>query len=615
VLVVALLVAAMTLIGAVSASAGSRQHQKKRADTVFKNGFIYTVNGHGSVAKAVAVRNGKIIYVGSNQGARAFVGARTEVVDLHGKMMMPGLGDGHTHLQQYVACDMGYQGGTVDAILAKIKAALLSEAQAQYLKTNYVLTASSFVSGAVLPAGTVLTRDMLDRLSKDPSEDPMGTGTTRPIRVSDADFHKFYLNSKAITNAGITRDTATPPGSFIGHDENGEPNGAFSDYRPAQPIGDAAPQPENANYLGKLASMQKYNRVGVTMLFQALGNPSDLAVWKSLADDGVLTARVNQSLSADWVRGETDAAVLKSQIDTLNAARKTYNGYANPKSPGRLTVDTAKVFADGVAEYPAQTAAMLKPYNVNTGTEENPVWTPGLLTGEDPSVSDATLGFKMLDAARWSIHVHAIGNRSARETLDNFAAMTKANRSWDRRDTITHLQFVDPADWKRFGRLGVVASMQLQWSGRDSYSVDGVEGFIDQDVLDTMYPARSLMKNGAVLAAGSDWPVDPLNPFNQIMVAVTRENAEDPAAGKYAGANNYKEHLTLAQALRMSTMGTAYQLHLDRTTGSIQVGKQADLIVLDRNLFKIPAMEINQTSVLLTMVGGKVVWQDTETAL
>lgn len=161
--------------------------------------------------------------------------------------------------------------------------------------------------------------------------------------------------------------------------------------------------------------------------------------------------RINQSMLCPWVRGATDPSFLQSQIDVINAARAQYNGYSSPSSPGTLTMDTAKVFADGVAEFPAQTAAMLEPYNVNTGTPENPVWVPGLLRGPDPTVDDATLGFKMLDANHWSIHVHAIGNRAVRKILDNYAAIQKANRRWDRRDVMVHIEFVDPADMPRFG--------------------------------------------------------------------------------------------------------------------------------------------------------------------
>ena len=552
------------------------------------------------------------------------VGRHTNVIDLHGRMMMPGIEDSHMHGQGFVACEMDYSGGTEDQILARIRDALLREDQLPLLKTNDVLDCEHFLSNAVVPAGTVLTRDWLDRLSKDPSSgDPMATGTTRPIVVHEADYHRFYVNSIAIDNAGITAATVAPLGAFIGHYGAdapagylpGDPNGAFSDYHSAT-FGDPAPQPANVNYLGKLADLQKLARAGVTSIFQASGDPSDLPVWKQLADDGKLTVRVNQSMLTQWVRGETDPAAIQEQIDTINAARAQYNGYSSPNSPGSLTVDTAKIFADGIAEFPAQTAAMLEPYNINVGTPENPVWVPGPSRGPDPTVDDATLGFIMLDANRWNIHVHCIGNRSTRATLDNFAAMRKANRRWDRRDAMVHLEFVDPADRARFGKLGVVANMQLQWAGRDVYTVDGVEGYIDQDVLDGTYPARSLLRGGAVLAQGSDWPVDPLNPFLQIMVAVTRENIPNPAMGKYGGTLLYDtEHLTLPQALRMPSMGSAYQLHQDKVNGSIQVGKFADLIVLDQNLVKIPPMQIGGTNVLLTMIGGTVVWQDPDNPL
>jgi predicted amidohydrolase YtcJ len=616
-LLVALVLVAVMLVP-MTASA-----MRKCADTVIKNGFVYTVENHGcssnvQTAQAVAILKGKIIFVGTDCAAKKYIGPHTEVIDVHGKMVMPGLEDGHFHGQGFVACDMGYSGGTEDQILAKIRDALLRDDQSPLLKTNDVLDCYYFLSSAMLPAGSVLTRDMLDRLSKDPSQDPFGTGTTRPIVVHEADFHKFYANSTAIDNAGITATTVAPEGSFIGHYGAdapapflpGDPNGAFSDYTPPQPFGDSAPQPANADYLGKLSDLQKLNQAGVTSGWQALGSPTDLPVWKQLADDGKLTMRINQSMFTPWVRGATDRSFLQSQIDVINAARAQYNGYSSPNSPGTLTVDTAKIFADGVAEFPAQTAAMLEPYNINEGTAEAPVWVPGTLRGPDPTVDDATLGFKMLDKNHWNIHVHAIGNRAVRATLDNFAAIKKANRRWDRREAMVHIEFVDPVDMPRFGKLGVVANFQLQWAGRDVYTVDGVQGYINQDVLNTSYPARSLLKGGAILAQGSDWPVDPYEPFNAIMVAVTRENVANPARGKYGGTNIYSEHISLPQALRMGTMGTAYQLHQEKVTGSIKVGKYADLIVLDQNLFKIPAMQISNTKVLMTMIGGQTVWQD-----
>jgi predicted amidohydrolase YtcJ len=585
------------------------------ADTVFLKGHVATYDSYKTDARdwgwstAVAVKDGKIIYVGNDTQAQRFIGVGTTVVDLKGRMMMPGLEDGHTHLQGYIACNMNYEGGTIDYILSKIKLALERSDQAGMLNSNYVLTCSYFSGASILPAGTQLTSHDLDRLSLPVSSgDIMATGTTRPIVVTDLDGHKKWVNSQAMINAGITKDTPTPPGSTIGHYADGEPNGFFSDF--SATWGLTPPSPPNSNYSGKLQSIQLYNQKGTTSIEKASGNLTDLPIWAQMADNGELTMRVNSQVSTSWVHGATDPVDIQARIDQLNAARAQYSGYTSPNSPGSLTVDTVKVFADGVVEYPAQTAAMLEPYNINIGTEENPIWVPGTSRGADPTVTDAVPGFLMLDANHWTIHVHAIGNRAVRDTLDNFQLIKKTNPRWDRRDTIVHVQFVDPSDMPRFGKLGVIPNLQLQWAENDSYTIDALQPYVSPAVYKTMYPARSLMLGGAVLAAGSDFPVDSLDPWRQIEQAVTRTGVPDVNMGIYAGALLPKQDLTLQQALRMATMGTAYQLHQDKVTGSIRVGKFADLIVLDQNLFKIPPSQIRNTQVLMTMVGGKVVWED-----
>lgn len=374
--------------------------------------------------------------------------------------------------------------------------------------------------------------------------------------------------------------------------------------------------PDDATYQGFLAATQELNSVGETSIERPGGDANDLAAWKQLADDGKLTMRVNQALwISDWVRGETDPAAIQAGIEEINVLKAEYNGYSSPNSPGTLALDTVKIMADGVAEWPGQTAAMLEPWNINIGTEEDPIWVPGTLRGEDPSVSDATLGFVMLDAAHWTIHVHGLGNRAVRETLDNFAAARKANGRWNSRHTITHLQFVDPADCSRFGKLGVVASMAMQWAERDTYTVDMLQPYVSPEVYKTMYPARSLQKGGALLASGSDWPVDPLNPWKQIETAVRRECEPNEMAGIYAGVLNSKERISLMDSIKMHTWGPAWQMHQDKVTGSIAVGKYADLIVLDQNLFRIPVGQISDTRVLLTTLGGKVVWEDPDNPL
>ena len=615
------LVMALALLLLVLVAAPAQAHPSKclKADTVFLNGRVAIYHSYRTNAcdwgwaHAVAVKDGRIIYVGDNCAARRLIGADTQVVDLRHKMMMPGLEDGHTHLQGFVACNMDYEGGTIDYILGKIKAALEREDQVGMIDSNYVLTCSYFSGASILPAGTELTCKDLDRLSLPVGSDPMATGTTRPIVVVDLDGHKRWVNSKALSNSGVTRDTVAPGTSTIGHFPDGEPNGFFADYTPPKPWGDSPPQDDK--YLGFVNSLKMYNATGTTSLERASGSLSDLPVWKQLADNGDLTMRVNSQVSCSWVHGATDTAAIQAKIDAMNAGRAQYSGYTSPNSPGSLTVDTAKVFADGVVEYPAQTAAMLEPYNVNIGTEDAPVWVPGTNYGADPTVTDAIPGFLALDKNHWQIHVHAIGNRGVRDTLDAYQLIQKTNPRWDRRETIVHVQFVDPADMRRFGKLGVVPNMQLQWAENDSYTYDALKPFVSPAVWDTMYPARSLMLGGAVLAGGSDFPVDALAPWREIEQAVTRTGVPDENMGIYPGALLPEQDLTLKQALRMHTMGTAYQLHQDRVTGSIQVGKFADLIVLNQDLFKIPASQIRDTKVLMTMVGGKVVYEDPDNPL
>jgi predicted amidohydrolase YtcJ len=258
-------------------------------------------------------------------------------------------------------------------------------------------------------------------------------------------------------------------------------------------------------------------------------------------------------------------------------------------------------------EYPAQTAAMLAPYRVNAGTAAAPEWRPGPSRGPDPSCADARPGFVALDRAGWQIHVHAIGDRATRDALDNFEAALKAGGGNDRRHTITHLQAIDPADIPRFGRLGVVASMSLHWARRDGYSENFTRGYISDDLYDHLYPAFDLWRTGAVVAGGSDYPVDPLRPFVQIETAVTHTGEEGP--GVYPGPLAPAEAIPdLLAVIRMHTINAAYEMHHEQTRGSLEVGRDADLIVIDQNLFKIPVTRISETRVLITMLGGKVVY-------
>jgi len=632
----------VALIGATTVLAGPSSGQADRqvaADTVFLDGQVLLYPKSGKLmspdvswAQAVAVKDGRITFVGDDRGAKGRVGPTTKVIDLHGRILMPGLGDGHLHGGiEGSTCAMDYEGGTVEEILARLKACLLRDDQAAHLKSNFLLRPDQFNVNGMVPAGTTITRHELDRLSKDPSQDPFGTGTTRPIVIWDMGGHQTFANTKAIVNAGLSENTAQPPGSFIGRDPDGYPSGQFSDY--FAEWGPSLPRDPNADYQATVADYRNANRVGITMILHPGGDVDSLKVLKRVADDGSLTVRVNQALSAGEIRGKTDPAAVDRIIAGLNDLRRQYDGYRNPASPGDLTVDTVKIFCDGIAEFPGETAAMLEPYRVNTGTPQKPNFEPGTRRGEDPSCSDASLGFRKLDQAKWSIHVHAIGDRAVREALDNFQASQTANAPWDRRPTITHLEFVRDEDMPRFGKLGVVASMAAVWFQRDMWTVTATEGYIAPDSMDDIYPAGGLVGGGAVLALGNDWPVNPpWVPWTAIEQTVTREGRADPKRAIFPGRLSERHALTFPQAIKAATIGIAYQMHRDRQVGSIEEGKLADLIVIDKNLrklFDVSGAAVNgnpqarsahmkavydadvaATRTVLTMVGGKVVFTD-----
>jgi predicted amidohydrolase YtcJ len=343
------------------------------------------------------------------------------------------------------------------------------------------------------------------------------------------------------------------------------------------------------------------NRMGLTSIFVADKGEEEVAAWAKLQDDGQLTVRVSLALSAGFARGQSDVDELRKRIAALEPFRR----YAK----GLIDVRAVKIYCDGVMEYPAHTAAMLKPYRVNAGTGDKPDWRPGSSRGPDPSCADARLGFVELDKAGWQIHIHAIGDRATHDALDNFQAALEQNGAQDRRHTITHLEAVDEADVPRFAQLGVIASMSLQWARRDAYAVNGTQGYIDDALYDRLYPAAELRRMGAIIAGGSDYPIDPLLPFVQIETAMDHTGENVP--GAFPGALSPKEVIPdLLAVIKIHTLNSAYQMHREREMGSITIGKHADLLVLSQNLFEVPVEKISDTKVLLTIFDGKPVYRD-----
>jgi len=572
------------------------------ADTVLVNGRILVFEGvernagagEPEFAQAVAIAGGRLVFIGQDRKAKRYVGPGTRVIDLGGRMVMPGIVDGHFHGTRLTDCDMGYAGGAVAEVLARLQACLDRSDQAGLKKTNVRMTATHLFGEAIVPPGTALTRYDLDRLD-----------TTRPILVENADGHKFWMNSKAIDNARIDANTPAPSGGEIGRDAGGKPNGFFSDYE-AGDWGQAVPVTEESKVEIVRRTNADANRMGITSVFVPGGGEDEIGQWAKVQDEGKLTLRANLGLSASFVHGSTDLADLRKKIAALNDFKR----YAR----GLIEVTSVKVYCDGVMEHPAHTGAMLKPYNVNAGTPDKPVWRPGTSRGPDPSCSDARTGFVELDRAGWQIHIHAIGDRATRDALDNFQAALEQNGARDLRHTITHLEAIDEADVPRFARLGVIASMSLQWARRDAYTVSGTAGYIDDALYSRLFPAAELWRSGAIIAGGSDYPVDPLLPFVQIETAV--DHTGEAVPGVFPGALSPGEVVPDRLAvIKMHTINSAYQMHRERDIGSIETGKYADLIVLSQDLFRIPVERISDTRVLLTMLGGTIVYQDADSGI
>src|SRR3989442_1390929 len=505
---VPLLVAALP---AAVALAGSRQ-----ADTVMLNGAILVFQGiernggakQPKFAQAVAIADGRIMFIGQTRKAKKYVGPATRVIDLEGRMVIPGIVDGHFHGTRLTDCEMGYAGGTMASVLAKLQACLDRPDQVPLKNANVRLQATHIFGEAILPEGTELTRYDLDRLD-----------TTRPVSVENADGHKFWMNSRAIENAKLDERTPDPPDGQIGRDGNRKPNGFFADLDPGD-WGEEAPVSEEARVDVVRRTNADANRMGITSVFIPGGGEEEIARWAKIQDEGNLTLRVNLGLSASFVRGNNDTADLRKEIEALNAYKK----YAR----GLIEVSSVKVYCDGVMEPPAHTGAMLKPYAVNAGTAVQPIWKPGTSRGPDPSCSDARPGFVELDKAGWQIHVHAIGDRATRDALDNFQAALEKNGARDLRHTITHLEAIHEADIPRFKSLGVVASMSLQWARRDGYSVGHTVGYIGEPLYGRLFPAAELWRNVPIIAGGRDYPFDPRLPFVQIETAVNHTGETVP---------------------------------------------------------------------------------------
>nr|WP_274635936.1 amidohydrolase [Microbacterium bovistercoris] len=542
------------------------------ADLVFSGGPVFTANTVRSRASAVAVTAGRIVAVGHDLGE--LVGPRTEVVDLRGRMLVPGFQDAHVHPVwgglDMLRCDLSPYESAPDYLDA------IGRYAASHPDEEWVLGGGWAMSA--FPGGTP-TASALDTVVPD-----------RPAFLPNRDGHGAWVNSVALRRAGIDRDTPDPADGRIERDADGVPTGMLHEGAMTL-VNTLLPAEPPSRLVEALLQGQRYlHSYGITAWQDAIvgsygdaGDPGP--AYLSAAADGLLTARV---VGAIW----WDRAAGLEQIPSIVARREQYRG-------GRFAATSVKVMQDGVAEN--FTASMLEPYGDGHG---HPTDNSGI-SFVDPAILNEAV--PQLDALGFQVHFHAIGDRAVRQCLDAVEHAIARNGRTDNRHHIAHLQVVHPDDIPRFRRLGVAANMQSLWATLEPQMVELTLPFLGEPRAGWQYPFGDLLRAGTVLAAGSDWSVSSPNPLAAIHTAVNRTAAPGYEEGEYDPFLP-EQAIDLATSLTAYTAGSAWVNHLDADTGTVEAGKYADLVVLDRDPFAGPADQIGATRVLQTFVEGERVY-------
>ena len=536
---------------------------------VFYNGKIFTAARKRPLVGAVAIRGDKIVAIGSKRRLLRRLGKQAEWVDLHGKCLLPGLIDSHIH-----AVDGGQT-----LLTADLADRLLP------LPELAAFVAESRANGKAYYGDVLMVTGLNLAYWTDPGAlsalFDTGDYASIPLLLVGMDYHTGWLNramlAKAGIDAGFVRSLPNSEQPLYGHSAGGEPNGlireaAFARVSPLVP-----PMPDAKKLEAGRAAIRYCNSLGLTAWLDPVTNDC-LPVYRQLAQAGQLTAHVAAFLA---VKADSTPATTLAYVQSM---QQQFGDIPD------VTIAGIKIFADGVVEYPSQTAALSQPYR-NSGQTGELLFAPKHF---------AALAVAA-DRAGLMVHVHAIGDRAVSETLNGFEQMRKSNGNSGLLHSITHLQFVLPADVPRFRQLGVIASFQLYWAMADTGYTKLVEPYLDPQLYGYQYPANSMRRAGAVIAGASDWSVSTPNPFEAMAVGETRQGKDDIVLNK-------KERMPRKALLYAYTIEAAKAMRQEERIGSLAVGKQADLVLVDRDVLRVSAAELRQTRVLWTMLGGRLVY-------
>lgn len=548
--------------------------------TIYYDARVFTAEYEHPYAEAVAVRGDRILAVGTRAAVESAAGAGARRVGLHGKFLMPGMVDAHVHAIQggitLVQREYDAQWTSVDAIVAVVREELAKH--------------QSF-RGDVLVISSMATEQWSHSAAID-AVLSHGEFAQQPIFLVGSDGHTAWANQIVRGRAGITKDfiahLSPVDRQYYGATETGEPNGFVVDAGKNK-VDDSLPpySPEFLLRAGQ-AAVHYLNGFGITGWLDAApagviggsaplraSDPGFLTVYRALSQRGELTAHV-----AAYPVIQPDAG--NAQLDEVQALQRQFAGVPNLSIPG------LKVFADGVVEYPSQTASLTQPYR-NSGRSVPLLYTPSKFNA------------LVTEAARrgLNVHIHAIGDLAVKASLDAFAAARHALPRSDLPFSMTHVQFLDDEDAARFAQLHVIAALQLLWAQGNPDSLEEVQPHIAPEIYRTMYSARSILDAGGEIAGASDWFVSSPNPFLAMRVAETRSGP--------GGTLGIEQAMPREAMLYAYTRHAAHAIGLEREAGTLAPGKRADLVLVDRDLLTVPATELDQAQVVWTMFGGRIV--------
>jgi len=525
---------------------------------VLRGARVLTMDPARPEATAIALIDGKIVAVGAEADVAPFLkGAITYKLPA-GALVLPGFQDGHNHLvwsateaEDVSLADVADEQGVKEAI----------ETSARLLPEDGWLRGGGW-DIAVLPNATAA---MLDAATGD-----------RPAFISSVDAHSAWVNTAALKAAGIDANTKDPPGGRIERDARGNPTGLLRESA-TELVSKLMPDYSDAQVdTGLTKALEEANGYGITAIIDPSVQEWMLRGYQRFDAAGKLTLRVKVAVKVDPDEGVAGVA----------RAKQLKEKYAGP----HLEVDAIKLFIDGVIE--TGTAALLEAY-VGSNQAGDLLFAPNALN----AVATAA------DAAGFQLHAHAIGDRAVRATLDAYEAARKANGARDSRHQITHLELVDPADIGRFKQLGVLANIQALWAYPDTYIADLTEPKIGPERSRWLYPFGTLKQAGATLVGSSDWSVSSMNPLEAMQVGVTRQDPAD-AAGRVLTPQHKLDVMDMIAAY---TVNGAFAAFDEANSGTLTVGKRADIVVLDRDITKVLPTEISKGVVLMTVAEGKIV--------